>query len=91
MSQDSHWISWPKLAIMYLTKHAQNVGYAPAALASGAAGAPVHLSGRQLRDGREALRDWLGAGRNGLTVSNRSLDMAVIEIVAQVFRRSSAP
>jgi hypothetical protein len=30
--------------------------------------APIELEWRQIRDGREALRDWLGSGRDGLSV-----------------------
>jgi hypothetical protein len=44
------------------------------------AGAPA-VTERQLRDGREALRDWLGVGRNGLTVTNMSLDRVLTSIV----------
>jgi hypothetical protein len=48
----------------------------------------IKLSERQLRDGRCALRDWLASGRDGLTASNTSLDMAVKEIVQSLFRRA---
>jgi hypothetical protein len=54
------------------------------------AGAPTEvivLDARQVRDGREALRDWLACGRDSLSVSDRSLDMALRTVIAQVFRR----
>jgi hypothetical protein len=53
------------------------------------AGAPdvIKLSARQIRDGRNALRDWLASGRDSLTVSNTSLDMALREVVQSLFRR----
>lgn len=51
------------------------------------AGAPETVNQRQLRDGREALRDWLGSGRDALTASDSSLGKAVSQILTAMFPR----
>jgi hypothetical protein len=57
---------------------------------SGVAGAPenvIVLSFRQVVEGREALRDWLGGGKDELNVTNGSLDMALTALLSRVFRK----
>lgn len=60
---------------------------------SSGAGAPEFdpLSPRQVAQGRELLRDWLGVGRDALTVSDSSLDKVVFLIAAVVLQKSNNP
>jgi hypothetical protein len=73
-----------------LTKLAQNVDNSTTSRDSAdlrGVGAPIELTQRQVRDGREAIRDWLGSGRDSLTVTNSSLDRVLREVLHSLFRR----
>ena len=79
-----------KTGIITLTKHVQGL-VSTAVACEKSAGAPevIELEARQIARGREALRDWLASGKDGLTVTNRSLDKAVVELVSALFLREA--
>ena len=82
---------YPARDTITLTKQPPQVDTPPALLDAGEDGAPVHLTARQMRDGREALRDWLASGKDSLNVTRTSLDMGVLQLVSAVIRREVLP